>query len=184
MRDSLDCHECGEGIDNEIEIDGKRLAHHFAGRQGAHPAHLSPLGWSSTTAEHRAKIVAQFLPEEPSRLESGRIPVLVCEECGEVGFGAFAVRVVKESEVIKWTGWTYENGYEPAREMTWPTRPGDMIFERNAYEIELSDSLKTTGSHTLSKLGTHLFTGVSAQFFSCNGCNKRCRTSPDANLFS
>lgn len=125
----------------EIEVDGKRLAHHFAGRLGTHPSQLSPLGWRSATAAHRAEIVALFLAEIPSKLESGRVPVLVCEECGDVGCGAFAVRVVREDDLIKWTDWAYENGYEPARELTWPTRPSNLVFDRNTYESEIRKAL-------------------------------------------
>lgn len=125
----------------EIEVDGNRLTHQFVGRLGTHPSQLSPLGWSSATAAHRAKVVAQFLAEGPSELESGRVPVLVCEECGDVGCGAFAVRVVREGELIKWTDWAYENGCDPAQELTWPTQPGDLVFDRSKYESEIRKAL-------------------------------------------
>ncbi len=125
----------------EIEVDERRLAHHFAGRFGAHPSQLSPLGLSSANENYRAKVVAQFLAEAPSDLESGRIPVLVCEDCGDVGCGAFTVRVVREGELIKWTDWAFENGNEPAQEITWPTRPGDFTFDRKEYEIEIRKTL-------------------------------------------
>ncbi len=84
----------------EIEVDGRRLAHHFSGRLGAHPSQLSPLDWSSANGTYRAKVVAQFLAEAPSDLESGRIPVLVCEDCGDIVCGAFTVRVIREGELI------------------------------------------------------------------------------------
>jgi hypothetical protein len=54
----------------EIEIDGTLLSHHFAGRAGAHPAQLSPLGWSTGSSAQRAETVAQFLGEKPSELKS------------------------------------------------------------------------------------------------------------------
>ncbi len=125
----------------EIEIDGQPLQQHFAGRLGAHPSQLSPLGWSSASGTYRAKVVAQFLTETPSDLESGRIPVLVCEDCGDVGCDAFVVRVVREGELIKWIDWAIENGIEPAREVTWPTRPGDFTFDRREYEVEIRKAL-------------------------------------------
>jgi hypothetical protein len=125
----------------DIEVDGKRLAEHFADRHGAHPSQLSPLGWNSANETYRAKVVAQLLAERPSELKSGRVPVLVCEECGDVRCGAFTVQVVREGEHIKWTDWAFENGSDPAQEMIWPTRPGDLIFERNAYEIEIRKTL-------------------------------------------
>jgi hypothetical protein len=60
-----------------IEVDGVSLAHHFAGRLGAHPTHLSPLGWSSASVDVKASITEQLLAREPSALESGRVPVLM-----------------------------------------------------------------------------------------------------------
>jgi len=125
----------------EIEVDGKPLVQHFAGRLGAHPSQLSPLGWRTAAAEHRAKIVAHFLTEIPSELESGRVPVLVCEMCGDVGCGAFAVRVDLEDGFVRWSDWAFENGYEPAKELTWPTQPGDLFFDREIYESEIRKSL-------------------------------------------
>jgi hypothetical protein len=122
----------------EIEVDGKPLAHHFAGRLRAHPSQISILGG---TAEYRAEVVAHYLVEKPSELESGRVPVLVCEMCGDVGCGAFAVHVNLEGGFVRWTDWAYENGYEPARELTWPKQPGDLVFDRDIYESEIRKAL-------------------------------------------
>jgi hypothetical protein len=125
----------------EIEVDGKRLAHHFAGRLGAHPSQLSPLDWSSSSPAHRAITVAQFLVQKPSELKSGRVPVLVCELCGDIGCGAFAVRILRESDRIRWTDWFYENGYEFGRPLGWPTQPGDFVFNADSYEAEIRKAL-------------------------------------------
>lgn len=125
----------------EIEVDGKPLGHHFAGRLGARPSEVSPLGWSSAPAAHRAETVAQFMSEKPSALESGRVPVLVCEACGDVGCGAITVRIVREADHIRWTDWLYENGYEPGRPLKWSTVPGDFVFNVSAYEAALRKAL-------------------------------------------
>lgn len=131
----------GEAHYFDVEIDGKPLSQHFAGPRGANPSQLSSLGWSSASETCRTKVVAQFLAEAPSDLESGRIPVLVCEDCGDVGCGAITVRVVREGDLIKWTNWAIENDCEPAREVTWPTRPGDFIFKQKEYEAEIRKAL-------------------------------------------
>jgi hypothetical protein len=123
-----------------IEVDGVPLAHYFAGRLGAHPTHLSPLGWNSASADVNARTREQLLAREPSALESGRVPVLVCEECGDVGCGAFTVRVVREDDTVRWTDWAYENGREPADPISWPTRPGDFLFERGSYERAIREA--------------------------------------------
>jgi hypothetical protein len=121
----------------EIEVDGKLLAHHFVGRLGAHPSQLSPIGWRRELAGEKDPSVRQLLGLEPSKLESGRIPVLVCEECGDVCCGAFAVRVSFESDRVRWTDWAHENCYEPAQSVEWPTKPDEFVFDRRVYENEL-----------------------------------------------
>ena len=131
----------GERTYFEIEIDGKRLARHFVGRLGAHPSQLSPLGWSSAPAASKADTVAQFLALKPSGLDSGRVPVLVCEECGDVGCGAFAVHILREADRIRWTDWLYENGYEPGHQLEWPTHPGDFEFDLGSYEAVIRQAL-------------------------------------------
>ena len=125
----------------EIEVDGRLLAHHFVGRLGAHPSQLSPLGWSSASSAQRADTVAQFLGEKPSELKSGRVPVLVCEECGDVACGSIAARVIREVDSIRWTDWLYENGYEPGRPLEWSTQPGDLVFSPKAYEAAIRKAL-------------------------------------------
>jgi hypothetical protein len=125
----------------EIEVDGKPLAHHFAGRQGAHPSRISPLGWCSSSPNHRSKVVHQFLAQTKSELVSGRVPVLVCEDCGDIACGAITVRILRESDRIVWTDWFYENGYEPGCSLEWPIKPGDFVFNVDAYEAEIRKAL-------------------------------------------
>ncbi len=125
----------------EIEVDGKLLANHFVGRQGSNPSCISPLGWVSASVDYRAELVAQFLARRPSGLASGRVPVLVCEECGEIGCGGIAVRVIRESDQIIWTDWLYEDGIEEGSSIGWPTKPGDLVFEIRAYEEAINRAL-------------------------------------------
>ena len=121
----------------EIEVDGKLLAHYFAGGSGAHPSQLSAVGWSSSSTRVVDTVVAQLLGNERSVLESGRVPVLVCEECGDIGCGAFAVRVSFAEAVVRWSDWAYENGRESAQQVELPTQPDDFEFDRHVYENEL-----------------------------------------------
>ena len=121
----------------DIHVDGKPLAQHFTGRRGAHPSDVSPLGWSSASAATRAEIVAQLLGERRSELESGRVPVLVCENCGDVGCGAIVVRILRDAGHIMWTDWFYETGYMPGRPLEWQTQPGDFVFDLRSYEAAI-----------------------------------------------
>jgi hypothetical protein len=77
----------------------------------------------------------------PSKLDSGRVPVLVCEECGDIVCGAITVRILRESDRIIWTDWFYENGYEPGNFIEWPIKPGDFVFNVDAYEVEIQKAL-------------------------------------------
>jgi hypothetical protein len=64
----------------------------------------------------------------------------VCEECGDVACGALAVRVERRGDVIAWTDWAYENGYEPAAELGWPTYPELFEFDINEYQRAFADA--------------------------------------------
>ena len=91
----------------EIEIDGKRLAHHFADRMGAHPSFLSPLGWRKNRKLH-SSVIAKMLGDPPSNLESSRVTVLF----GDFDDGEFSVLILKESDHVRWTDWAYETDWE------------------------------------------------------------------------
>ena len=74
-----------------------------------------------------------------SGLVSARVPVLVCEECGDLACGAIAARIERRGDLVTWADWAYENGYEPAQELSWPTVPEVFQFELAEYERVLSD---------------------------------------------
>lgn len=124
----------------DIVIDGRPLTQHFAGRQGAHPSEVSPLGWSDS-AETRETELRQFLAVTRSGFESGRVAVLVCEQCGDVGCGAITVRISRDGPVIRWSDWASENGYEPERSVQWPTHPESFEFEATQYEAVFREAL-------------------------------------------
>lgn len=130
----------GNATYSEIVIDGVPLARHFIGRKGAHPSGVSPLGWSPGSPEARRR-VDELLGESPSELESGRVPVLVCEECGDIGCGAIAVRVIVKADQVTWTDWAWENGYEDARDLEWASRPADWVFDWTAYAKAIRASM-------------------------------------------
>jgi hypothetical protein len=125
----------------EITVDGTALSHYFCGRNGAHPSQISALAWQSASVKAKASLVSQLLVKSPSDLASGRVPVLVCEECGDIGCGAFAVRVLRDGECFRWTDWYYENGNEPPSPLDWPTKPTDFLFDSLLYEQALRRAL-------------------------------------------
>ena len=114
----------------DVLVDGRRLVEHFVGRRGAHPSLIFALGYSS-------QVLSQLLGKSPSALESGRVPILVCEECGDIACGALAARILRKEGSIVWSDWAQENGYEPARAVDWPIHPNDFEFELSDYESVL-----------------------------------------------
>jgi len=118
----------------DIAVDGRCLAEHFIGQSGAHPSQVAPIGWKNAPVGIERKAVDQLLGIRGSSLASGRVPVLVCEECGDLACGAIAVRIERDGTLVTWTDWAYENGYESAQELGWPTVPKHFHFELAAYE--------------------------------------------------
>ena len=123
----------------DILVDGRRLAEHFVGRRGAHPANVVPLGWRAGEPDVERQTLEQLLGLAPSSLASGRVAVLVCELCGDIRCGALAVRIARRGPVLTWTDWAYENGYEPASELSWPTYPESFEFDLKQYERAFSN---------------------------------------------
>lgn len=122
----------------DVLIDGRRLAEHFIGRRGARPSMNFVLGGPPGAVQ---EALGQLLGQHPSELESGRVPVLVCEECGDIGCGALAVRIERRDGSVVWSDWAYENGYEPPRALDWPEYPEVFEFELQDYESVLSSAL-------------------------------------------
>jgi hypothetical protein len=122
-----------------IAVDGRPLAQHFVGRGGAHPDQVFVLGWSTASRESELEAVEQLLGQRASTLSSARVPVLVCEQCGDLGCGALSVRVARHGSVVTWTDWAYENGYEPAKGLDWLVHPEPFEFELTEYQGVLAD---------------------------------------------
>src|SRR5487761_2745313 len=101
-------------------IDGSLLQEHFVGRRGAHPSQVFALGWKFAQMDAQRDSLEQFLARRASTLISGRVPILVCEECGDPGCGAIAAWIERSGPVVNWSDWAFENGYEPARPLDWP----------------------------------------------------------------
>jgi hypothetical protein len=137
----------------EIEIDGKRLAHHFADRMGAHPSFLSPLGWRKNRKLH-SSVIAKMLGDPPSNLGSSRVTVLF----GDFDDGEFSVLILKESDHVRWTDWAYETDWEDPDDPEspeppdWPTKPGDFLFDRESYEAVLREHLQLLPSSWVARL--------------------------------
>lgn len=85
----------------------------------------------------RAAHVAMLRGEAPGSLPSGRVPLLLCAECGDIGCGALGAFIEVESESVTWSGFAYENNYDDA--FTDQHEIGPFRFDRDAY-LRLLDS--------------------------------------------
>lgn len=130
--------ECAPEQRLQILIDDRPLAEHFVGRRGAHPSEVV-LGWSAMSREAEQRTIEQLLGVRASDLPSGRMPLLVCEECGDVACGAIAARIDRNGTVITWSDWAYENGYEAATPLQWPSYPERLQFNLGEYEKAFID---------------------------------------------
>jgi hypothetical protein len=128
----------------DIVIDGKPLANHFAGRLGAHPSEISPLGWSSSSPQHRHATVGKFLGTAQADVQPNYLAVLVCEKCGDIGCGAFIVRLTRDAEYVRWSDWNWTSSGGEIQPLIWPQIPEDFVFDRKQYERELRSSLTSS----------------------------------------
>ena len=118
-------------------VDGISLHQHFVGGTGSHPSPAFPLGAPTGSRENLAAVIQALLQKNAPLLDSGRVPLLVCDECGDVGCGALAAKITVNDDNVVWDDWAYENGYEPAREPSWPTYPASFTFCREKYASTL-----------------------------------------------
>jgi hypothetical protein len=118
----------------DVVIDGRKLQEHFVGRSGGHPAQVFALGWKNVQIAAERESIDQFLAQRLSTLLSGRVPILVCQECGDIGCGAIAAWIERHGLVVNWSDWVFENGYEPARPLDWSTYPQSLQFDCGEYE--------------------------------------------------
>jgi hypothetical protein len=73
---------------------------------------------------------ASLLGATPPDTEDGRVLLYVCPECGDIGCGAYAVRVERGSGVVRWVDFAYVNGYEPPA----PVQLQSFEFDEREYE--------------------------------------------------
>ena len=61
--------------------------------------------------EHDRHILNVFRLKEKSELESGRVMIYVCPECGDIDCGAITAIIKDYGDRIIWTDFAYETGY-------------------------------------------------------------------------
>lgn len=69
------------------------------------------LGWGRLVYE--AEMADVLLLKKPSPLETGRVMLYVCPECGDIGCGAITALVEQTEDYFVWRDFGYENDYDP-----------------------------------------------------------------------
>ena len=84
-----------------------------------------------------AKIYNTLTCKDKSELEDGRALLYICPECGDIGCGAYAVRINKINNQYVWQDFAYVNGYEKARTIQ---GIGPFYFNENEYEHIINEA--------------------------------------------
>jgi hypothetical protein len=91
---------------------------------------ITPFGWAANKAYER-QIIKTFTLREKSELETGRVMLYVCPECGDVDCGAVTAVIKDYGDRIIWKEFGYETGYGGVSE-TYPSI-APIEFERQSY---------------------------------------------------
>ena len=76
------------------------------------------------------RVARELRGAAPSEFASGRVPIYVCAECGDLGCGAVTVRVTELDDCFVWSELSIES-YSSATPITWRVRD-----ERDFYFIK------------------------------------------------
>ncbi len=130
---------CGPVRYLEIYIDGVSLRERFSRASGQIPEQISALGWEVAGAEAFAHGEFQrLLLAAPADLPDGRNSILICPLDGDVGCGAYSVRMECVDNTVIWREFGFENNYDPdARETEQYAHIGPFTFAWEQYTEEL-----------------------------------------------
>ena len=120
----------------DILIDGKPLLDHL-GRNG--DDFISRLGWLPDVQNNQGieHLLLQCAPDSPS----GRVILLVCPECADIGCGAYTVRISMDEDTFIWADFAFENNYENEPTAVYP-EVGPFVFTREQYMEAISCTRK------------------------------------------
>lgn len=90
--------------------------------------------------EAAVETLRRLLGELPGDFDDGRVALLVCPLCGDLGCGGYSVEVVFGDDVVEWRAFGWQTDYEPFDDPEVYRFIGAR-FERKAYETLLGDLL-------------------------------------------
>jgi hypothetical protein len=86
--------------------------------------------------EFDIEAVSQLLLKEKSELSSGRVPIYVCPECGDLGCGAITISIQENEETYIWKDFGFENNYDEELLAEY-NEIGPFTFSKIEYESKL-----------------------------------------------
>ncbi len=90
--------------------------------------------------ESAVTTLCRLLGDLPGDFDDGRVALLFCPLCGDLGCGGYSVEVVFGHDVVEWRayGWQYDyEPFDPTQEFAFAVAR----FDRKAYETLLRDLL-------------------------------------------
>ena len=118
-----------------FEVDGMDLRDLMPVAQGM----LTPLNRAWLDAVPDAVEVLLGNRAEPG-LDPGRIPIFVCPVCGDIPCGAVTAMLSVRDDVVAWTQFQLENGYEPAKDVA--GAPTELVFDAASYRSAMWGALQ------------------------------------------
>ena len=105
----------------EFVIDGRLLREHCEKAAKQSFDLVSPFGWAPPAVQ--LEVAERMLLRKPSALFSGRMELLVCPECTDLGCGCISAKMNRVGDYFEWSELGYENTYDPALPRIFPMRP-------------------------------------------------------------
>jgi len=116
-------------VSANFEIDGRPLLSELVKAHGGHSDFMGSFvrGFASENAKNASRLTLLTPPNSPT----GRVLLYVCPECGDIGCGAYSVRIQSAGSQVVWAEFAYENGYEEPQPIS---NVGPFTFEQAQYE--------------------------------------------------
>jgi hypothetical protein len=70
---------------------------------------ISPFGWGKE--DHEQEIIKEFMGQKSPEIQSGRLMIYVCSECGDIGCGSITADLEITDDKVIWKNFGYENNY-------------------------------------------------------------------------
>ena len=90
----------------------------------------TPFGWQ-TNKDHERELIHIFTFRKRPNLETGRVMLYVCPECGDIDCGATTAVIRDLGDRIVWKDFGNETGYGGVDERYFNIEP--IVFERQSY---------------------------------------------------